>query len=271
VQRKVNLIFSGSSTKFPIFIGVLKAIEELNVEVHDAVGNSGGSLTLGLWRYGYSAKHLESLLSSLDLSKFFNINIFCYIQVLLKGYLNSGSRFRSYLKKLTNNVSISSIKDPLKILTTDFISDQPILLTNHSSISLADAIYASCCIPIMFKGLKHRKCLLYDGGLKDHFPIIYAETKIPSLGVIIKSRGSISSFKVNLVSVFMESIYNLSIENTRKAILSFPGELKIITIEYNIPMWDFTLDHETKREMIQLGYEKCKHALMDKLNSFEYI
>ena len=76
--KKYNCIFTGGSVRGLSYVGVIKAIEELNIEFDIYVGSSIGSLILTFYILGYTAQEIENNINNIDLWKLFtdfNINI----------------------------------------------------------------------------------------------------------------------------------------------------------------------------------------------------
>ena len=75
-----NLVFSGGHFKGISYIGVLKALEELNIKknLKTILGVSSGSLFTLPFVLGLSSYQIETILNSLSLEQIYNINIESY-------------------------------------------------------------------------------------------------------------------------------------------------------------------------------------------------
>ncbi|MBT3453394.1 MAG: patatin, partial [Lentimicrobiaceae bacterium] len=81
--QTVALVLSGGGAKAYSHIGVLKAIEEANIEVDYIVGNSMGALIGAFYSSGYSPSEIESILTNPDFLSFTRENTdktACYYQ-----------------------------------------------------------------------------------------------------------------------------------------------------------------------------------------------
>lgn len=65
-RPKVGIVLSGGGAKGMAHIGVLKALEELEIPVDYIVGTSIGSIIGGIYALGYSAAQMDSLVHSQD-------------------------------------------------------------------------------------------------------------------------------------------------------------------------------------------------------------
>ena len=72
--QTVALVLSGGGAKAYSHIGVLKAIEEANIEVDYIVGNSMGALVGAFYSSGYSPSEIESILTNKDFLSFTHVN-----------------------------------------------------------------------------------------------------------------------------------------------------------------------------------------------------
>ena len=67
-RPKIGLVMSGGGAKGAAHIGVLKALEELQIPVDYVVGTSMGSIMAGMYSVGYTADELDTMISNLDWS-----------------------------------------------------------------------------------------------------------------------------------------------------------------------------------------------------------
>lgn len=61
MKEKLGLVLSGGSVRAAAHVGVLKALEEYNLEPNVVVGTSGGSIVAALYATGLTAQELEEL------------------------------------------------------------------------------------------------------------------------------------------------------------------------------------------------------------------
>ena len=67
-RPKIGLVLSGGGAKGSAHIGVLKALEELQIPIDYVVGTSMGSIMSGMYSVGYTAEELDTMISNLDWS-----------------------------------------------------------------------------------------------------------------------------------------------------------------------------------------------------------
>jgi len=192
-RPKIGLALSGGGAKGVAHIGVLKVLEELDIEVDYIAGTSMGSVVGGLYAIGYRADELEEIVLSQDwdellYDKISRRNISIEEKDDLNKYVGSfpisnrriglpeglvaGQKIQTLLSNLT--ITVHHIEDfnelpiPFICLATD-IEKGEIVVLDHGF--LPDAIRASMSIPSAFSPIELEGQLLVDGGLVRNFPV----------------------------------------------------------------------------------------------------
>ncbi len=92
--QQIVPIFSGGGTRLLAHIGILKALQELEVNFNSLVGISGGSIVASLHSYGMSNKALYDLAVNTDFRQFRDFSI---LRLLRHGGLSSGIKFEQWM------------------------------------------------------------------------------------------------------------------------------------------------------------------------------
>lgn len=66
---RVGLALSGGGARGGAHVGVLKALEELDVPIHCIAGTSMGAIIGGFYAAGYSPEEIEQIMSGMDWSR----------------------------------------------------------------------------------------------------------------------------------------------------------------------------------------------------------
>ena len=212
-RPKIGLVLSGGGARGVAHIGVLKALEKARIPVDLIVGSSIGSVIGGLYAAGYSVEELETLVTELDWASLFRDqterqNLFLaqkvesdrnIITIRFDGFqayiptsITQGQKVLSFLSQRLQNTNFQAIynfnnlKIPFRAVSTDLISGSRIVLDKGD---LAEAIYASTAVPLLFSPLEWNGMLLVDGGLKANLPVDVAR----SLGMDIVIAVDITS------------------------------------------------------------------------------
>ena len=69
-RKKVGIVLSGGGAKGVAHIGVIKALEELNIPIDYIAGTSIGAIIGGLYSIGYTSEQLETIVKQTDWIKF---------------------------------------------------------------------------------------------------------------------------------------------------------------------------------------------------------
>lgn len=193
-KPKIGLVLSGGGAKGAAHIAVLKALEELEIEIDYIGGTSMGSFIGFLYAAGYDADRIKEIFFKEDWQKiFFNDKIprrslsmeekkydGRYIrafpirnwQIELPSGLESGQSLSSLIARLTwpvNHVAdFKLLPTPFLCLATDLETGEAVVLDRGF---LPDAIRASMAFPSVVAPIEIDGRLLVDGGLVRNLPV----------------------------------------------------------------------------------------------------
>src|SRR5579859_6630458 len=152
---KIGIALSGGGARGIAHIGVLKALEEMGVEISVMSGTSAGSIVASLYAYGLTPDQILEQVRQLSLLK-----------SVRPAWSWAGLLTMSGLKELIiKNVpenNFQSLRIPLTIAATEIRKGE---VTYFSSGELASAVVASCSIPAVFNPAAVNGSLYVDGGL----------------------------------------------------------------------------------------------------------
>jgi NTE family protein len=151
-----TLALSAGFFGFFAHAGVLAALEEAGLQPAAVSGASAGALTGGLWASGLSAGDISSLYSGLSKRDFWD-------PAPGLGLLR-GDRFRALLAGVTGSTTVNQVRVPLRISVFDGLAARTRTAVGWR---LAEAIYASCAVPLLFQPLRRGLRLFWDGGIRD--------------------------------------------------------------------------------------------------------
>ena len=193
-NKKISLCFAGGGIKGVAHIGVLKVLEEENIEIEYIGGTSSGSIVSSLYAAGFSADEIYYIFKKYCKKiKYANLkNILKLIygliierKIIIDG-LNSGKEIEKLINKESNKkgvYNISDIKKPLVIPSVNMNTGEVICFTSCSKrveysdkikfvddISIGKAVRASCSYPVVFSPCEYRDMELIDGGIRENVP-----------------------------------------------------------------------------------------------------
>lgn len=158
---KTGLILSGGGARGVAHIGVLKALEEKNIEVNHITGTSAGAIVGGLYASGHCP---ETILKFFKTTSIFNYKRYAYSK---PGFIDT-NKFYDDLSRLITVDDFDSLTIPLDIVTTNLIDGSEFIFTKGKLIKpiLASAAFPGLFIPVEIEGN-----IFVDGGVLNNFPV----------------------------------------------------------------------------------------------------
>jgi len=156
--REAPFALAMSSGFFSFFAhtGFLRALERRGLQPASVAGSSAGALVAGLWASGLDAEALAGELLALDRHEFWDP---------APGFgLLRGAKFHSKVRKLVRDTRIEDCRVPVRISIFDIATRKTTVVTRGA---LADAICASCAVPLFFQPVRVEGRLSWDGGVLD--------------------------------------------------------------------------------------------------------
>ncbi len=189
-----SLALSGGGCRGAAHVGVLSALQEANLKPCAVSGSSAGAIVAGLYAYGYTPEQLVKICRELERNgeRLIDFNILGIAAavgqmarrrpITLSGLLK-GERLRSLLRQLTKECALSQVPLPVCIASVDLSTGETIAFSQRKPIHalsnvrweqdvlLYEAIYASCCVPVIFTPPTAMNGVLVDGGVTDNLPV----------------------------------------------------------------------------------------------------
>ncbi len=179
-KLKYNCIFGGGAVRGMCYVGALKALRELNIEICSLAGSSVGAVFASLLACGYSAEEIENMFISFNFNIFRDINLgfspdlsFSKGEVFLNWLRDNFSLKIFGHKDRSNPVCFKDLKNDLYILTTDLTNHTPFVFSKKSTpdVEVAFAVRASAGMPGLMKPVKYNNSVLVDGDLSKSWAI----------------------------------------------------------------------------------------------------
>ena len=258
----IGLALGGGAAKGVAHIGVLKALEDANIEVDYIAGTSVGAMIAALYAFRVDVETIGSLARRLTMSKVtsFKLN--------KTGFFSTES-LRELMLEYVGDVAIEDAEIPLSIVATDINSGEEIILTSGSVV---DAVCASAAIPGIYIPVEINGRTLVDGGLVQNVPIEALQTA--GAGVTIASHlNSVSHYQeISHVLDVMRNAFEIAVSQHTQ------DQLKEADLLISMDLSDFSLRDNTERydELFNIGHQAAtvqltKLAWYKKTNVFLYI
>ncbi len=160
-EHHIGIALSGGGTRGIAHIGVLQALEEMDIHPEVISGASAGALVGTLYAFGMSPKEILAVFKDSSLRKLFRISM-PTVGLTDNGYL------REVMEKIIGTDDFSALKKPMFISVTNLSTGKNEI---KSAGPLFDVAVASSSIPILFKGVKIGEAMYADGGLMNNLPV----------------------------------------------------------------------------------------------------
>lgn len=281
---RYTCLFGGGAIRGLAYVGTIRALEELGVEFDIIGGSSVGSIFATLLACGYKSYELENLFMKVNFELFRDIHL-----GLGKGLgLSKGGIFVDWLNEAMLK-KIEEYKEPLKfkdleqelvIITTNLtkFGTQEFSKFETPDFEIAKAIKVSSSMPGLMAPYDYQGSKLVDGDLQKASPMWkLTETLNNSESRILEFRleGDCTNESKNPLS-FINTIYSCVTDVATGFVTEIYGKndrydcVRINTGD--IFFADFNLDKESRRKLINSGYEQTMRYFKEILpNKKEYL
>ena len=256
-KNKIGIALGGGAARGYAHIGVLNAIDELNIPISYVSGTSIGSFIGALYTSG-NLKTFENEVRSRN--SFMKDVLFKLDPVFPKLSIMNGNEVIKIFKELTDIRTFEELEIPLTTVATDIINNKKI---ESSKGDIINAIKASIAIPGVLTPTYVNENLCVDGGLIDPVPLQSIVDMGSDITLAVNLYGLQSSEKndnkYNIVDIVDRSA-KIILNNVTH--LSFKNNEPDILIEPPIDQfkgWDF----HRSNELIEIGYDTAKKILKE--------
>ena len=274
---KYNCIFGGGGVRGMCYVGVLRALKELNIEIDNIAGSSVGAVFAGLLVEKKKKKEIQEMFFNFNFNMFrdININIFNTDISLSKGEIfldwlreKIGKKVLGDKYRENSKVEFKDLDKNLHILTLDINTNTPYIFSkdNTPDEEVAFAIRTSACMPGLMKPINLGESILVDGDLIKSWAgcKIYNDLDTSNNRILefrLEGKKDSTDFKnpvdyINSVIstiwyLCTENVYNLNHENDRYDY--------IILDTKDVVFFDFNIDRNKKEKLAEKGYQITKN------------
>lgn len=240
-RPKIGIALSGGGARGIAHIGVLQALEKLQVPIDYVAGTSMGSIVGGLYASGLTSKELDNAVNNINWSDILDLDIdrkrlsyrekqnqqrfFSFEFGIANGSLTAPSGFINgeqlflVLRRLTRGIDLdfSKLPVPFKAVATDLNTAEPYILEKGD---LAFALRASMAVPLIFAPVEVDGHLLVDGNILDNLPVDVVKAMGADLVIAVNISAPLEEIQSgsSLLGVARQSLDVALIQNTRRAL-----------------------------------------------------
>lgn len=162
-MKSIGLVLSGGGIRGMAHIGLIKAMQEHDLDAKAISGSSIGALIGAFYANGTS---VDDMLHFFKDTPLFQYSFFAFSK---PGLINT-DRYAPMLKKLFEDDSFSTLKKPLYVVATDMENG---LEKVFSDGELVKPLLASAALSPVFSPVVIDNVLYADGGIMNNFPKEY--------------------------------------------------------------------------------------------------
>lgn len=266
-------------------IGVLKVLKRENIPVDIIAGTSMGSLIAACYASGYEPEEIEDLAIRIDKSWVLE-NLFWDMTVPRSGVF-AGETLLRFIRSYLGSREFSDLEIPFACVAADIETGEEVVLRSGR---VAEAVRASCGLPIIYEPIQLNGRWLVDGGLVNPVPtrvaadmgadvLLAVNLTVPAgdrktrmrderhglmdavpmtLEALKHAAAPIlpKAFRApNVLEVFFQMIYTMEYEVSQSRL-----ELAHVTMFPDLKGFSWTELHRAK-EIIEAGERACEEAL----------
>ena len=168
------LLMGGGALKGLAHVGVWKALQEAGVSVAGIIGTSIGAMVGAAFAAGRGVEEMETLASRLRRRDIIRINRrVAWINGIRAASVFRGNILHDYIRSLLPSDRWEDLSIPLLVNAVDLATGETVWFGHRAdtSISLADAVYASSALPVLYPPLERDGRFLIDGGVLEMLPL----------------------------------------------------------------------------------------------------
>lgn len=266
---KYTCLFGGGAIRGLAYVGTIRAMEELGIEYDIIGGSSVGSIIAALVAVGYKSYEIENFFMKVNFDLFKDIH-FGFGKPFA---LSKGEIFMDWLNEILKNkvegalskrITFRDLEKTLIIISTDLkhFTAQEFSKKETPDFEVAQAAKISSSMPGLMAPYVYLDKELVDGDLLKASPMwkLSEEFKASESRILeYRLEGDYNKDEKNPIS-FINTIYSCVTDAATKFVSEVYGandRYDCITINTgDVFFADFNLDKDSRRKLINLGYEQ---------------
>lgn len=242
-RSNVGIALGGGAVLGAAHIGVLKALNEKNVQLTAITGTSIGALIAALYAFDLSLAAIEDFALELD---WLNVS-----QISLSRFgLLSNEKMGDLLDEVIGEVDFRDASIPVAVIAADIRTGKKVVI---DSGDVAKAVMASTCLPGIYTPVEYQNHLLVDGGIVENVPITPLKSMDVDtiIGVDILSSQGLDELD-NIIDILVNA-YNIATLNATRIQL----EDADLVITPDLSAFNMT-DTAQIPDLIEAGYDAVR-------------
>lgn len=285
-MKTIGLACTGGGTKALSNLGVIKALEELNIKISAISGTSIGSCIAVLYAMGYSVSEILEKLKkyTIEYPKYtITDKMLAPFRLLFRGGGKDPKIIEETIKeaaKLKNKELMSDLEIPVFIPVLDITNKETVYYASRKIIGetcytnrpIAEAVKSTCTLPMLYIPnnvyIDNELHQFLDGGMTHNTPTIHMDQFVDIvIGVENVYYKSTNQKKVNLITGIrntFQSMRRTAVVSQRKASdIWIMVDCKEVNLIGNIEEVDFCVEEGYKTAMKMFKDKEMKNILME--------
>ncbi|MHC5065510.1 MAG: patatin-like phospholipase family protein [Planctomycetota bacterium] len=187
-RPRTILVLSGGGMRGFAHIGVIRAIERLGLQIDEIIGTSMGAVMGGLYASGRDSFQIEEAAQEISIKDYLKLNL---LKFLVKGYRHAsvykGKHYREFLQNSLPQQDFAEMVKPFfcNALSLTKGTMRYFGLPDNSPISVADAVYASSCLPGVYEPIELSGDYYIEGGIAQPLALKLAHARRADLIIAV--------------------------------------------------------------------------------------
>ncbi|MHC4077384.1 MAG: patatin-like phospholipase family protein [Planctomycetota bacterium] len=263
---RVVLVLGGGGMRGWTHIGVLRALERLGLKVDEVIGTSMGAVMGALFASGMNSVAIEEAAAEFSVKDYFKLNL---LKFLVKGYRHAsvykGKAFMETVQKLLPQQGFDELKIPFFCNALSLTSGvmQYFGLPEARRMPVADAVYASSCLPGIFEPLELDGDYFIDGGMAETLCLKLAHARRPDLiiavDLTIKDHHTQTPYRATLPHIMFQTYELMGIALNEHNLHRFVDE-RMVLLKPKVGHMG-VLDAPDVAELVRLGEREALEVL----------
>ena len=277
-MSKVVLVLSGGGAKALAHAGAFRALEQANLIPTHIIATSMGAVVGAALAAGMPFDQIRRRAMGIRRKDVAPFDPLVLVMGLFARSLFPAAALRRAIARLVPKTHFEYLKIPLTVTATDLDSGELLLLggPERRDIELADALYASCALPLYFPPLEADGRRLGDGGLRAVLPLGPAREVVTDADLFVAvhvgpgfdERGPMTNGDQpvparipRVVRTHGEAMRIMMAEQAERSLADWPKDAPRLVYVRPVAEREATFAVERVQEYVEMGYQATKKAL----------
>ena len=261
------LVLGGGGMKGIAHIGAMRALEAAAIRPDAIVGTSIGALIGALLAGGLGWRELVEVTRRMKKDDIVSINRRAFwLGGVRAASVFDPDPFKEWMERVLPVWEFGAMMVPFRFNATSLITGREVWFGSgrKEDVSLVDAVYASCALPVYFPPMHIGEDVLVDGGVINPLPLSEAATFEPARVIAIDVGADLSPpaegfFDQGLIAIH-DRVLSLNLQHRRTEALEKFSHLPLLYVRPRIGHLH-TFDFERTQFFMEEGYRATSEAL----------